>query len=323
MLDTQTFAAWALDAGFAKVGFCLPDRFVLSEQIVKTQEPLSERKQLSFSPLDNLPETKSLAVLLWPYTPAPSPRMGEVFVDSYYAASNAAYHAAKMLETRLLNADCYAKANVAYPAKEAAVRANMGVIGKNSLLITPEYGSRVVIILMATGIEAPQSADFPSSCKSCIECGRCIQACPSGALDENGLSHPERCLRNFMMEGVVVPEDLRAKFGMRLIGCDICQRVCPMQKCTVSKSDNVYTLSEFVTEDPAAFSSAAAHLADEIGRNTARPQRIRAQAALLAGNSRDSRYLPVLRNWAQLPFEAVREHARWAIRQIEMENENT
>ena len=104
MLDTQTFAAWALDAGFAKVGFCQPDRFVLSEQIVKTQEPLSERKQLSFSPLDDLPETKSLAVLLWPYTPAPSPRKGEVFVDSYYAASNAAYHAAKMLETRLLNA---------------------------------------------------------------------------------------------------------------------------------------------------------------------------------------------------------------------------
>lgn len=323
MLDTQTFAAWACDAGFTKVGFCSPERFVLSEQIVNAQEPLSERKQLCFSPLDDLPETKSLAVLLWPYTPAPSPGKDDVFVDSYYAASNAAYHAARTLETRLLNAGCYAKANVAYPAKEAAVRADMGVIGKNSLLITPEYGTRIVIILMATGIEAPQSSGLPSSRKSCIECGRCIQACPSGALDEKGLSHPERCLRNFMMEGVVVPEKLRTKIGMRLIGCDICQRVCPMQTCVESKKNNVYMLGEFITEDPAAFSSAAVRLADEIGRNTARPQRIRAQAALLAGNSRNRRYLPVLRNWAQLPFEAVREHARWAIRQIELENENT
>lgn len=323
MLDTQIFAARAHDAGFAKVGFCPPNRFALSEQLVKAQEPLSERKQLRFTPLDDLPETKSLAVLLWPYAPAPSSGKGEVFVDSYYAASNAAYHAAKELETHLLNSGCYAKANVAYPAKEAAVRSDLGCIGKNSLLITPEYGSRVVIILMATGIEIPKSSNLSPSRKSCVECGRCIQACPSGALDEKGLSHPERCLRNFMMEGVVVPEDLRAKIGMRLIGCDICQRVCPMQTCAASKESNVYTLSEFLTEDPAAFSSAASHLADEIGRNTARPQRIRAQAALLAGNSGERRYLPVLRSWAQLPFEAVREHARWAIRQIEMETANT
>lgn len=323
MLDTQTFTAWAYDAGFSKVGFCLPDRFVQSEQIVESQEPLSERKQLRFSPLDDLPETKSIAVLLWPYAPAPTAGKGEVFVDSYYAASNAAYHAAATLEKRVLDAGCYAKANVAYPAKEAAVRSGLGVIGKNSLLITPDYGSRVVIILMATGIMAPLSSGFSSSRKSCIDCKKCIHACPTGALDEKGMSHPERCLRNFMMEGVVVPEDLRSKLGQRMIGCDICQLVCPMQTIPPQKNTNAYTLDEFVTDDPGAFSQAAAKLAQEIGRNAARPQRIRAQAALLAGNSRNKQYLPVLRSWAQLPFEAVRAHALWAIRRIEMESKST
>ena len=37
-----------------------------------------------------------------------------------------------------------------------------------------------------------------------------------------------------------------------------------------------------------------------------------AQAALLAGNSGEKKYLPVLEAWSQLPFEAVAEHARWA-----------
>ena len=35
-------------------------------------------------------------------------------------------------------------------------------------------------------------------------------------------------------------------------------------------------------------------------------------AALLAGNSGEKKYLPVLEAWSQLPFEAVAEHARWA-----------
>ena len=72
-----------------------------------------------------------------------------------------------------------------------------------------------------------------------------------------------------------------------------------------------------MTLDQTEFSQAIAKLSCEIGRNAARPQRVRAQAALLAGNSRNARYLPVLREWRNLPFHAVKEHAQWAIEQIE------
>ena len=84
-----------------------------------------------------------------------------------------------------------------------------------------------------------------------------------------------------------------------------------------------FQLSDFVTNDSQAFSRSFALLAQEIGRNVARPQRVRAQAAILAGNSKDPVYLPVLHAWAQLPFDAVREHALWAIEQIELANRNT
>ena len=315
-------ADWARELGFAEIGMCSMESFHHAQQIVESQEMLAERKQLRFHPKDDLPKARSIAVLLWPYIPACLGEGNNIFVDSYYKASNAAYHAARTLETKILETGCYAKANVAYPAKEAAIRAGMGVIGRNSLLITPEYGSRVVIILMATDIVLSEM-----TCShvqgGCLDCGRCIKACPSGALDEKGMTHPERCLRNFTMEGVVVPEALRTRIGMRMIGCDICQRVCPMQKNTAQHGSPQYSLDEFVTEDLAAFSAAASRLADEIGRNAARPQRIRAQAALLAGNSGQKKYLPVLHSWAQMPFPAIREHALWAISQIESAGEQT
>lgn len=322
MLTAQTLAEWARELGFADMGMCPADDFRHSQHLVESQKPLAERRQLRFCPKDDTPEIRSIAVLLWPYAPAQDSREAAVFVDSYYAASNAAYHAARSLEAKMLEAGCFARANVSYPAKEAAIRAGMGVIGRNSLLITPKYGSRVVIILVATGIELPQTLSLHQK-RDCLGCGRCIKACPSGALDENGMSHPERCLRNFIMEGVVVPENLRKGIGSRLIGCDTCQRVCPMQRSNTQFERSKYTLDEFITEDATEFSKAAGRLADEIGRNAARPQRIRAQAALLAGNSGQKRYLPVLENWSNMPFPAVSEHARWAIQQIESSAEQT
>lgn len=321
MLTADTLIAWAKELGFCEAGFCSPDDFDAAWEIVQSQPPLAERKQLRFHPVQDDPQIKSIAVLLWPYLPAPSGERNRVFVDSYYGASNAAYQAARFLEAKILEAGCFARANVAYPAKEAAVRANMGVIGQHSLLITPAHGSRVVIILMATGIEISHTAS--SGIRSCIRCGKCIKACPTGAIDEEGMTHPERCLRNYMMEGIVIPVEMRAKMGMRLIGCDICQRACPMQAVDTRPESTQFQLSDFLTNDSQAFSRSVALLAQEIGRNIARPQRVRAQAAILAGNSKDPVYLPVLHAWAQLPFDAVREHALWAIEQIELANRNT
>ena len=313
-IDEQTFALWARQAGFGRTGFCSACDFSEEMRCVEEGPDIAERKQLRFLPVSDCPEAKSLAVLLWPYAPAPLPKGDHIFVDSYYFASNAAYHAARELEAKLQAAGHFAKANVSYPAREAAIRAGMGIIGKNGLLITPEYGTRVVIILIATDIE--HSA--PDACNrgSCLECGRCAKACPAGALDENGMSHPERCIRNFMMEGVVAPEHLREKMGMKLIGCDICQRVCPMQKNLGEGKEIDLTLDAFMTEDSAAFSKSVHILAEEIGRNAARPQRVRAQAALLSGNRKDPKDLPVLEAWSKSPFEAVREHAIWAAHRI-------
>ena len=322
MIDASQLGIWARELGFAKIGFCSIESFAREQALVGRQVPLAERMQLRFSPEQDAPLGKSLAVLIWPYAPAPL-RSDELFVDSYYFASNAAYHAARELEARLVSEGHFAKANVSYPAKAAAVRAGLGWIGKNSLLHTVHFGTRVVIILMLTDIEIIDRAAEKAVNNACTGCNRCIKACPAGSMDENGMSHPEKCLRNFMMEGVVVPEHLRERMGMKLLGCDLCQRACPIQPKQTESCRSHYKLEDFITDDPKSFSIAVSRLADEIGRNTARPQRIRAQAALLAGNSRNTAYLPVLRQWAQLPFEAVSEHSKWAALRLEMETGGT
>ena len=319
MIDYSTLKCWANELGFAKTGICSAKAFDAERRIVSQQEELKERRQLRFDPNSDDQNIKSLVVLLWPYAPAPMTEGEFVWVDNYYEASNAAYHAARQLESRLIQNGCFAKANVSYPAKAAAVRARLGVIGDHSLLITPEYGTRVVIILMATDI--PFSGEDGLETESeCLHCGRCARACPVGAIDSHGMRYPQKCLRNYMMEGVVVPSEIRDRMGSRLIGCDACQRACPMQPLQMQQEQDdrrKLALSEFISEDSGQFSAACERLAQRIGRNAARPQRVRAQAALLAGCSRDPSFLPVLRLWADSPFEAVSKHSAWAIQMIE------
>ena len=70
--------------------------------------------------------------------------------------------------------------------KHAAVSCGMGEIGRNNLLLTPEFGPHQRLCAIIT--EAPLEADPRRDLNLCTGCGRCMKACPSGALktDANG-----------------------------------------------------------------------------------------------------------------------------------------
>ena len=96
-MDREALARMARECGFAKLGVCSVEPFDDVKKIVADHPPLSERRQLRFDPALEFPWATALLVLLRPYAPAPLPRGDEVFIDSYYAASNAAYHASKRM----------------------------------------------------------------------------------------------------------------------------------------------------------------------------------------------------------------------------------
>ncbi len=67
------------------------------------------------------------------------------------------------------------------PHKTVATRAGLGWIGKNGLLVTPQYGSAVRISSLLTN--APLQYDRPVSQSQCGKCSLCVKSCPAQALN--------------------------------------------------------------------------------------------------------------------------------------------
>jgi epoxyqueuosine reductase len=112
-------------------------------------------------------------------------------------------------------------------ARWAAVRAGLGQFGKNNFIYTPD-GSWISIkfwlVNEALDYDAPQTA---SPCPD--RCTRCIDACPTHALERPFTMNFGRCVTHltYHLKGLP-PEPIRKPMGIWIYGCDVCQNVCPL-----------------------------------------------------------------------------------------------
>jgi len=111
--------------------------------------------------------------------------------------------------------------------REGAVRAGIAFYGKNTLAITRRFGSWVVLGTLVTDLEIEPSPALELDCGSCR---LCIDACPTGALDEPGVLDSTKCLSYWTQAPEPIPEGYRAELGDSVYGCDICQDVCPWNR---------------------------------------------------------------------------------------------
>src|SRR5689334_12087965 len=111
--------------------------------------------------------------------------------------------------------------------REAAARSGVGFYGKNTLLITRRHGSWVVLGTLVTTAEVEATPPLDADCGSCR---LCIDACPTGALDEPGTLDATRCLSYWTQSPASIPEPVRVALQDRVYGCDICQDVCPWNR---------------------------------------------------------------------------------------------
>lgn len=111
--------------------------------------------------------------------------------------------------------------------RAVAERAGLGWIGKNTSLITPEFGSWVYLGEMVTNIPFPPDSPLADDCG---DCQRCLDFCPTGALVQGGQLNSKRCLAYLTQVKEDIPEEFKMAMGNRLYGCDTCQQACPKNK---------------------------------------------------------------------------------------------
>ncbi len=111
--------------------------------------------------------------------------------------------------------------------REGARRAGIGFYGKNTMLITREHGSWVVLGTLVTDVDIDPSPPLDLDCGRCT---LCIDACPTGALDDPGVLDARLCLSYWTQAPAPVPEPFREEIGASVYGCDICQDVCPWNR---------------------------------------------------------------------------------------------
>ena len=203
--------------------------------------------------------------------------------------------------------------------REAAARAGVGFYGKNTMLITRRHGSWVVLgtLVTTTAVEAS-----PPLALDCGSCTLCIDACPTGALDEPGLVDSTKCLSYWTQAPAPIPEDYRAELGAQVYGCDICQDVCPWNRGIEKRraGDSVpvgaephVRLTDWLESDDASLMQRYERL--YVPKNDARYLRRNALVAL--GNTGTLADLSLAEPFLASDDELLREQAEWSVARVE------
>ena len=199
--------------------------------------------------------------------------------------------------------------------REAAVRSGVGFYGKNTLLITRRHGSWVVLGTLVTDVELEPAAPLALDCGSCR---LCIDACPTGALDEPGTLDATRCLSYWTQAPAPMPEPYRERLGPQVYGCDICQDVCPWNRGVERRrrgeappvgAEPHVSLVEWLRSEPDDLRRRYDRL--YVPRNDGR--RLQRNALVAAGNVGGAAERAAAEPYLEHEDDDLREHARWAL----------
>jgi epoxyqueuosine reductase len=265
----KTIRTLSHQVGFIDVGIALPkspdhfNTFItwLSDGHAAGMKYLGTERSISLrrNPQYLMPDCKSIILLLTRYPSGTSYRDLRIARDGYGKVSTYAwgkdYHRVLMEKHEQLMAGFerimgYAVQyrtftdSVPLLERELAATAGLGWIGRNSCLISPQYGSFTFISEILTDLPLePAREILPDRCGNCH---RCLDACPTQCILPDRTIAAERCLSYLTIENrEQVSIDLRSSVGDWVFGCDICQSVCPWN----SRVDDMQVDGQFLGND--------------------------------------------------------------------------
>jgi epoxyqueuosine reductase len=278
--------------------------------------------EVSCHPETLVPDARTVvSAALCYFAPGPEPEAGEGRLPRYTWAD----HYAELREKlEALGARLGGTYRVLVDAnqhvdREGAARAGVGFYGKNTMLITRTHGSWVVLGTLVTDVEIEPSAPLELDCGSCT---LCIEACPTGALDEPGVVDSTKCLSFWTQAPDAIPEPYREELGPQVYGCDICQDVCPWNRGiekrradreAPAEAEPVVSLLDWLRAPGEELRDRYQRL--YFPRND--PRYLRRNALVAAGNSADPGLIEVVHEYAEGDDELLREHAEWALARLE------
>jgi epoxyqueuosine reductase len=109
--------------------------------------------------------------------------------------------------------------------RDFAIRSGVAWLGKNTCVISPDYGSWIFLGELMTDLALKSDSPLETLCGSCT---RCVDACPTGALAEEYVLDSTKCISYLTIEKRgEIPAEFHGPIGNHIFGCDICQDVCP------------------------------------------------------------------------------------------------
>ncbi len=332
--DPDLVLAAARDAGFDEAGIAppsLPDeaehlRSWLDAGHAGGMRWLERHFEVRVDLRERFSWARSVVVVLRSYRPAPNdPDHGLArFVSSY--ARGADYHDVLLPRLRTLEEDLRARwpsmRSHPYvdtgPAMERAlaVRAGLGWIGRNTLLLHPRHGSRFFLGVLVTDLDLPPTTARTASCG---RCRACRPACPTNAFVAPGVLDARRCISYLTIEHRgPIDRALRPAMGQWLFGCDLCQTCCPFEMRRNAPGDPVLRadgglddldLPSLLRLDEAGFRA-------RFGKTPlSRPKRegLLRNALIVAANGEHDACLSPARALLEDPSAVLREAASWCL----------
>ena len=197
--------------------------------------------------------------------------------------------------------------------REAAARSGVGFYGKNTMLITRRHGSWVVLGTLVTDVELEPTRPLDTDCG---ECRICIDACPTGALDEPGVLDSAKCLSYWTQAPAPIPDAYRSALGTQVYGCDICQDVCPWNRGVAGRRDGDAAERAGHVDLVRWLEQDGRSLVDEYERLYVpqnEPRWLQRNALIALGNAGGADVKTVLERYADGDDEMLAEHACWAL----------
>ena len=204
--------------------------------------------------------------------------------------------------------------------RDLAQRAGLGFVGKHTNLVSRQLGNFFFLAEILTTLAL--ESDRPEK-NRCGRCSRCIDACPTRAITAPFLLDARRCISYLTIECKgSIPLELRPAIGNRIYGCDDCLAVCPWNRFA-QEGRLMREHARGDLDEPELVSLLG--LDDEgFRRRFANTPMLRAKrrgllrnVCVALGNVGDASVLPALERACQDPEPLIREHARWAVEQIE------